>query len=119
VMLAEKESVRQKPGESNRRWFSDAFFDLIVWLDDSGEIILVQLSYDPDGVDGLLEWRRASGLSHFTVDTEGRRPARHARTPFLVPTSPPDIKPLVDRFAAEAGEIDHQVVDFVLGILRS
>ena len=117
-MLTEKEQARQKSGESNRRWFRDDFFDLIVWFDATGQVLLFQLSYDPDGVDGLLEWRRASGLSHFTVDTEGRRPARHARTPFLVPTPAPDTKPLVDRFAAEAVEIDARLVDFVLGELR-
>jgi hypothetical protein len=118
-MLREKESAKQNPGESHRRWFSDEYFDLIVWFDASGKIILFQLSYDPDGTDGLLEWRRVSGLSHFTVDTAGRRPARHARAPFLVPTPAPVLPPLVDRLAAAAVDIDTQVVDFVLGVLRS
>jgi hypothetical protein len=117
-MLTEKEGARQTPGESHRRWFSDDFFDLIVWLDATGEVILFQLSYDPDGADGLLEWRRVGGLSHFTVDAAGRRPARHARTPFLVPTPPPVLRPLVDRFAAAATQIDPHIVDFVLGVLR-
>jgi len=117
-MLTEQTEVRQNPGESHRRWFSDDFFDLIVWFDDAGDIILFQLGYDPEGADGLLEWRRPSGLSHFTVDTAGRRPARHARTPFLVPAPAPDVTALVDRFKAEVGSIEPAIVDFVLGELR-
>jgi len=118
-MLQERTKVEQRPGESRRRWFTDEYFDLIVWFDDQGDIILFQLGYDPDGVDGLWEWRRASGLSHFQVDTGGLRPARHARTPFLVPADPPERKALVDEFAAAATELDEEIRDFVLGMLRS
>ena len=118
-MLIEKKDVQQRPGESHRRWFSDEFFDLIVWWSETEEIILFQLSYDPDGVDGLLEWRRASGLSHFRVDTGGPLPARHARTPFLVPAPAPELGPLVDQFETVAAELDPALRDFVLSTLRS
>jgi len=32
-MLEESEYVRQVKGEPKRRWFSDDYFDLIVWVD--------------------------------------------------------------------------------------
>ncbi len=117
-MLTERTDVRQNPGESHRRWFSDDYFDLIVWFNESDDIILFQLGYDPDGVDGLFEWRRASGLSHVTVDAAGRRPARHARTPFLVPAPAPEMTALGDRFKAEAGAIEPEIVSFALDELR-
>ena len=117
-MLTERADIRQNSGESHRRWFSDDYFDLIVWFNESDDIILFQLGYDPDGVDSLFEWRPASGLSHFTVDAAGRRPARHARTPFLVPAQAPDVTALADRFNAQVGTIEPSIVDFVLDKLR-
>ena len=117
-MLTELKDLEQRRDEPQRRWFRDDFFDLIVWFNDREEIVLFQLGYDPDGADGLLEWRPLSGLSHFKVDTAGRRPARHARTPFLVPAPAPELGPLVDDFEKRAGEIDPDILAFVMPILR-
>lgn len=117
--LTERTDERQRGEESHRRWFSSEYFDLIVWFNDGGDIVLFQLGYDPDGADGLLEWRPASGLSHFRVDTGGLAPARHARAPFLVPAPAPPLKPLIDGFKEAAAGLDESITDFVLGVLRS
>jgi len=37
-MLGEIRNVRQIEGEGTRRWFTDRYFDLIVWYDDSGSL---------------------------------------------------------------------------------
>jgi len=45
-MLREVPNVRQIKGESKRRWFSDDYFDLIIWLDETDEIVGFQLGRD-------------------------------------------------------------------------
>ena len=34
------------PGKSSRKWFSDDYFDLIVWIDLNGAVSGFQLRYD-------------------------------------------------------------------------
>ncbi len=38
-MLTESQHVRQIKHDPKRRWFSDDYFDLIVWIGKRGEII--------------------------------------------------------------------------------
>ncbi len=38
-MLKELEDIKQFAGEPKRRWFTDEYFDLIVWQDESAEIV--------------------------------------------------------------------------------
>lgn len=118
-MLKERTDVRQRADESHRRWWVDGFFDLIVWTNDAGDVVLFQLAYDPDGADGLIEWRPASGLSHFKVDTAERKPARHARAGFLIPSDPPeDLSDVLRRFEEASGSLEAGLRAFVLDRLQ-
>jgi hypothetical protein len=46
-MLSEYEEVRQREGEGFRRWFSDPYFDVIIWYDrKGGEMTGFQVCYD-------------------------------------------------------------------------
>ena len=49
-MLKEYTHVRQIQGESKRRWFSDRYFDLIVWFGEQDEIVGFQLNVSSDGM---------------------------------------------------------------------
>ena len=117
-MLRELSDVRQHAGEYPRRWFADAYFDLIVWNDEEGEVFHFQLSYDKRRRERLLEWKSGVGLSHFRVDSAQDRPARYARTPVLVPEDPDDVSLVADRFESESGQIDAHIAHMVVTRLR-
>ena len=82
-MLKELPEVRQVPEEPNRRWFSDDYFDLIVWLDHNGEITGFQLCYDIAGDEHALTWHEKTGFSHQRVD-DGELQRPYKATPILV-----------------------------------
>jgi hypothetical protein len=69
VALFELKPVRQLEGEMLRRWFDDdqGFFDLIAWIDDSGEVSGFQLSYDVNGNERAITWL-GGAFSHRNVD---------------------------------------------------
>jgi len=81
-MLVEVHNVRQIPGEGFRRWFSDDYFDLIVWHDDVGLMSGFQLCYDKTGYERVLTWRRGHGYAHDRID-DGETPGEPKRTPIL------------------------------------
>ena len=68
-MLTEIQNVRQIPGEGFRRWFSDNYFDLIVWYDDERKLVGFQLCYDKDGRERALTWTHEHGFQHNRIDS--------------------------------------------------
>jgi len=55
-MLTEIRNARQVEGEGFRRWFTDDYFDLIVWYGDQNAMIGFQLCYDKQGKERALTW---------------------------------------------------------------
>jgi len=70
------EYVRQKKGEPHRRWFADEYFDLLVWEDETGEIVGFELSYDKNRDQRALTWEKQKGYHHFKVDDGESRPGK-------------------------------------------
>jgi hypothetical protein len=90
-MLVERKSVRQIAGEGFRRWFSDEYFDLIVWYegearaDSTADVVAgFQLCYDKRGQERSLSWRREGGFSHDLIDV-GENPGQPNMNPVLQP----------------------------------
>ena len=63
-MLWEYTKVNQIEGEPRRRWFADDFFDLIVWFDESEDIVGFQLCCDKSRQEKALTWLKHSGHIH-------------------------------------------------------
>ena len=80
-MLKEYLQVRQIEGESKRRWFSDDYFDLIVWFDEQDEITGFQLCYDIHHVQRAVTWQKDSGFSHHKIDDGENRPGKAKASP--------------------------------------
>lgn len=116
-MLREYEHVRQVEGEGKRRWFSDEFFDLIVWSDDAGTIVGFQLCYDAGGEQRALTWRRDFGYTHHRVDDGEHRPGKVKATPVLVADGLFDRRAIATRFASASTDISPTIARFVLGKL--
>ena len=112
-MLREYEHVRQIEGEGRRRWFSDNFFDLVVWSDDAGTIIGFQLCYDSERDQRALTWRRDFGYTHHRVDDGEHRPGKVKATPVLVADGLFDQRAIAAKFASAASEISPLISRFV------
>ncbi|MCP4402482.1 MAG: hypothetical protein GY801_34885 [bacterium] len=116
-MLQEYEHVRQVEGEGRRRWFSDEFFDLIVWEDDTGTIIGFQVCYDAEYAQRALTWRRDFGYTHHRVDDGEHRPGKAKATPVLVADGLFDRQAIAAKFAQASSKISQDISRFVLNKL--
>ena len=111
--MLELRDVRQIENEHRRRWFSDAFFDLIVWVDDAGEIVGFQLCYDKEGHQRALTWKSPSHYIHTGVDDGEDRPGRYKGTPILVVDGAFDRAAIGERFRQAAASIDPAIAELV------
>ena len=112
-MLKEVKNVRQFAGESKRRWFSNDYFDLIVWLDDGDEILGFQLCYDVTGDERALTWEKTRGFTHDCIDSGDDKPGIIKASPVLAPDGVFDHKGVGIRFRDESSDIDSNIADFV------
>jgi hypothetical protein len=112
-LLKELKNITQIPGEPQRRWFADDFFDLIVWFDDQNDISGFQLCYNKETDERALTWKRQSSFTHHRVDDGEAKPQRKA-TPILLADGKFDYKVIADRFKEESKKIDRAVSEFVL-----
>ena len=110
-MMEESSRVQQIPGEPHRRWFSDDFFDLIVWVRDN-EVIGFQLCYDKQGTERALSWSFDAGFHHHRVDTGEWKPPYKA-SPLLVADGPFDHPGVTDEFIKRSGHIDSAIAEFI------
>ena len=112
-MLSEIKHVRQIHGEGHRRWFSDKFFDLIIWYNDDGEIEGFQLCYDKGENERAVTWHKDSGFAHTGVDDGEDKIRLYKMTPILVSDGVFDNKKIAKKFREESTEIDSNISAFV------
>lgn len=113
-MLDEVLDVRQIKGETQKRWFTDDYFDLIVWLDDNNGIIGFQLSYNRFKGEHALTWHRESGYNHYRVDDGENRPGKPKATPILVSDGYFDYKGIAKNFRLRSKKIEKRIARFVI-----
>lgn len=118
-MLTEIRNVRQVPREGFRRWFSDEYFDLIVWY--SGEEVSgFQLCYDKNRRERALTWQSSGQYEHHLVDDGEQLPAGGFKmTPVLVQDGAFDHQAIAARFRRESWRIDPEIASLVLKALRA
>ncbi|MBU2573178.1 MAG: hypothetical protein KKH28_03780 [Elusimicrobia bacterium] len=117
-MLRENTNVRQIAGDPPRRWFSDDFFDLIVWFAPDGAIHGFQLCYDREFKPRALTWLRDSGYTHDGIDDGDYPLGGHKAAPILVQDGAFDSNDIGARFAAAAGELPVDIREPVLAKIR-
>ena len=122
-MLFECRNVRQIPSEGHRRWFSDDYFDLIVWYDgmqsDRSHITGFQLCYNKGGYERALTWKRSGRFSHDAVDDGESGFGGLDQTPILVADGQFSSRSVADRFREASANIDGDLSDFVLEKLEA
>ena len=111
-MLSEIRNPRQIPAEGFRRWFTDEYFDLIVWYNKSGRLIGFQLCYDKDQRERALTWTLAHGFQHDRVDS-GEIPGHSKMTPIIVADGAFDAGKVAKRFREASTGIEPGIASFV------
>ncbi len=114
-MLTEFNNVKQIPGEGLRRWFSDSFFELIVWYeDDNEEIFGFQLCYDSRVVERALTWKKNNGYIHNQIDDGESTFLSPKKSPILKRDGLFDKDAVAGKFEEASGAIDDSVASFVI-----
>jgi hypothetical protein len=111
-MLSEIRNPRQIPAEGFRRWFTDDYFDLIVWYDHKRRLIGFQLCYDKQEQERALTWTRAHGFRHDRIDS-GEGPGHSKMTPIIVADGAFDAGPVARRFREASANIEPGIASFV------
>ena len=117
-MLREVTNVRQIPGDPPRRWFSDEFFDLIVWFAPDKTVHGFQLCYDIANKPRALTWFKDLGYTHDGID-DGEPPGGLTKaSPILVPDGLFDTTHIAAKLAAADGELPCDIRELVLAKIR-
>ncbi len=112
-MLREISNTRQIKGEPRRRWFSDEYFDLIVWLDKNGETVGFQLCYDVSNDQRALTWTKESGYTHNRVDDGEDSPGNYKASPVLVADGLFPYKEIAEAFKRGSRQINKIISNLV------
>lgn len=98
---------------ANRRWFSDDYFDLIVWYAEGKRINGFQLCYDRSRHEHALTWREGAGISHHRIDSGESSPLKNM-SPVLLPDGAIPFESLLQKFQEHAGTIDSEITEIVV-----
>jgi hypothetical protein len=111
--MFDKAPRKPVPGDYDRKWLSDDYFDLIVWYASAGAIHGFQLCYDKPRWERALTWTSTRGFSHLQVD-DGEENAWGNQAPILVPDGSFPANMVVAEFQRRASEIPVELRDLVL-----
>lgn len=118
VMLCEIKNVKQYDGEPQRRWFVDDYFDLIVWLSKTNEVIGFQLCYDKLKNQHALTWHKDSGYIHNRVDDGEQKPGKYKATPVLVTDGKFEPEAVAEIFKRESKIMDKELAQYIYQMLK-
>lgn len=113
-MLREEKNVRQVPGEPARRWFSDEYFDLIIWLEPDKTVWGFQLCYDNGYKPRALTWTKQNGYKHSGIDDGEGAGGTQKGSPVLVEDGLFDTAAISSKLAAASGELPPDLGSFVI-----
>ena len=108
--------VKQTAAKEDRRWFSDDYFELIVWY-DADAIAGFQLCYDLGSNEHALTWRANGGYDHDRVD-EGETPFRAKRTPILLKDGAFEKDRIAEEFDRRSKEMDQAIARLVYAKIK-
>jgi hypothetical protein len=110
-MLKEFTNIRQGEPGIFRRWYSDDYFELIVWFAKPGDgIVGFQLCYRSGGEMNALTYS-GGAYSHDAVDEGGK----WNETPILTRGGVFPKEAVLDEFKARSAGIEPSVRDYVAG----
>ena len=112
-MLKEIQNVKQDSKFLQKRWFGDAYFDLLIWEDGNGRIYSFQLCYDKGKNEHAFNWIKEKEITHHKVD-DGDGVGVVKGTPVLIPEKSINSLKILKRFIDSYGELDIKVTKFIV-----
>ncbi len=113
LMLREIKNTSQKRGEPKKRWFSSLSMDVFVWIDDAGEIVSYQFTYNKPQDEKALVWRKDQGYSHLGVD-DGVQPGKYPGSPIFIADGSLDPENIIAMLRRDQGELEPWIADFIV-----
>jgi len=113
--LEENKGVRQRPDEGFRRWFVNAYFEVIVWYDKpGGELTGFQLCVDRHQQEHAFTWTKEYAAHHF-VSTSLQEPGvSRLATGILRGTGREISERDLNRLRDEQGDLDEALLAFIV-----
>jgi hypothetical protein len=116
-MLSEIRNARQVQGEGFRRWFTDEYFDLIVWYGEDNSLIGFQLCYDKKDRERALTWTFDHGFQHNRIDS-GEVPGHTKMSPVIIADGEFGVAEILGRFEKASARMDAGIASFVSAALN-
>ena len=116
-MLREILFVKQERKKDKRRWFTDEYWDLYVWVRTNGSYSGFQICYGKTDFQRALTWMDGGEPSHTGV-REDESPAESNMAAVLVADGAFDVRGVAERFRQDSEEIDPEVRGYVAGKLK-
>ncbi|MDC7228249.1 MAG: hypothetical protein PQJ61_15920 [Spirochaetales bacterium] len=112
-MLRElKNASQEKTGF--RRIFIGDYFDLFVWYESRGGVLIgFELSYNKGVDEHSIIWKQVSGWFHARVDSGEEHAGMMKQTPVLMSDGLFDSRPIAEKFRRMSTEISRDVADLV------
>lgn len=117
-MLREIRYVKQERKKDKRRWFTDDYWDLYVWVRADGSFSGFQLCYGKTDRQRALTWLDGSAPVHTGVREESAH-AGNMSTPILVADGVLDVEGVDQKFRADSAGIDPDVRRYVISKLEA
>jgi hypothetical protein len=121
-MLEEFKKVRQRPGEGLRRFFSDGYFELMVWYGE-GDVGITgfQLAYDVKKHERVITYKtdedRVMRSHHYNTGTAFELHGSEQSSILAGDAGPVD-PTLVEHFLLAARHLEPAILDYVRTRLR-
>jgi hypothetical protein len=106
-------AVTSDEKDCERHWYSDDYFDLIIWHDADGAIHGFQLCYDTNYDERALTWTRNDGFQHTAVDSGESSPLAN-RTPILIANGAFPTEEVRSEFLARGKTLPTKIFELVL-----
>jgi hypothetical protein len=101
----------------DRHWFSDEYFDLIVWYESGNHVHGFQLCYDKPGRERALTWTRGRGFVHTVVDSGESTPTEN-RTPILIADGAFPALQVRREFICRSASLPTDICELVLALIN-
>lgn len=119
-MLTEIKETRQVAGEPRKRWFRDRELDLLVWLDETDDMVGFQIAFRRIDEPVAITWWKDTGLRHHRLDEGESRPGRYKATPILLAArGAVDVSGLIPRLRDADGGMGTEFLSTVVEILTA
>lgn len=97
----------------NRLWYSNDYFDLIIWVDSHNAVEAFQLCYDIERFERVLSWSKQYGYSHSQIDGGEQNPFKN-QAPLFVADGIFEGETILARFEEASIHLPDTIRDFVI-----